>query len=61
MLSGSYVASTGSLEFRVENCGLLCARPNAALQPTCGARVQRGGELRRRRMRLDFGVRIRLG
>jgi hypothetical protein len=31
--------------------------PNVALQPTCGARLRRGGELRRRRMRLNFGVR----
>jgi hypothetical protein len=32
-------------------------RPNDALQPTCGARLRRGGELRLRRMRLNFGVR----
>jgi hypothetical protein len=32
-------------------------RPNVALQPTCGASLRRGGELRRRRMRLNFGVR----
>jgi hypothetical protein len=31
--------------------------PNVALQPTCGARLRSGGELRRRRMRLNFGVR----
>jgi hypothetical protein len=35
------------------------AKPNVALQPTCGARLWRGGELRRRRMRLNFGVRLR--
>jgi hypothetical protein len=33
------------------------ASPNVALQPTCGARLSRGGELRRRRTRLNFGVR----
>jgi hypothetical protein len=37
----------------------LARRPNGALQPTCGARLRRGGELRRRRMRLNFGVRRR--
>jgi hypothetical protein len=40
------------------SCWLGCTRgPNDALQPTCGARLRRVGELRRRRMRLNFGVR----
>jgi hypothetical protein len=30
-----------------------------ALQPTCGATFWRGGELRARRTRLNFGVRRR--
>jgi hypothetical protein len=34
------------------------AKPNVALQPTCGAPLRLGGELRRRRMRLNFGVRL---
>jgi hypothetical protein len=42
----------------VSCCGSATS-PNVALQPTCGARVRRGGELRWRRMRLNFGVRRR--
>jgi hypothetical protein len=43
----------------VHDSGSVSPSPNVALQPTCGARLRRGAELRRRRMRLNFGVRRR--
>jgi hypothetical protein len=57
-ISGDWVVQGFPVTPRVSRCRA-AASPNVALQPTCGARLWRGGELRRRRMRLNFGVRLR--